>query len=728
MLSNKQIVTVGLTLLCCFTFGTNTNAQSTTWNGNGTDDNFSNPANWTNGLPGLSVAPVFSSLDVDAVAIMDQDWTVANMRLDGSQANLRGPETLTVLNRAFLDSATITLDDGIGFEPENLDVGDFGTGATLIISGSGTTVDSDDVRVGRVQENGTLLISNGAQVNSSDSVIAGLGRNGFISVDGTNTRLLADRFISVGRAGVGNGTLHVLNGGEVITDDFFIGQLASTTSGTVLVSGNQSQLQCSICEIGAEVDSDGELTIEDAGTVSVNNGVFINSRSCLEISEFALLDADFIENSGSIELDNATLVGDVFNEEGGTINVGSFSVANLFNDLDHNGDEIFISISAQLIVFGDYSGMGNFDGPGVVDFEAAVRPGNTASPTRTLFFDGDVTLQSDSMLELEFESSFQNDRLDIEGDLDISGDLQVQTIGGFEFSTEVERNILSIGGTRTGTFDGLPEGAVVGTSGNYELIISYFGGDGNDITIRSQEFDPLVCDAADIEFVNGELLIDGTQGPDDLVVTEIGGMLTIDLDTPAGSCVLINALDSQQVNRIVINGFGGADLIRVDAAIPTLINGGFGADDIFGGTEMNELFGGPGADMICGGPMDDVINAGRGQDTVFALGGDDFVIGGDANDELVGGPGDDELLGGLGADTLSGNGGEDILIGNVGADTLNGGSGDDELSGLGGPDVLLGGGGNDELRGGEGFDTLNGGPGVDTALDNGEVEIGIENS
>ena len=41
---------------------------------------------------------------------------------------------------------------------------------------------------------------------------------------------------------------------------------------------------------------------------------------------------------------------------------------------------------------------------------------------------------------------------------------------------------------------------------------------------------------------------------------------------------------------------------------------------------------------------------------------------------------------------------------------------------------MSGGPGNDNFRGGEGFDSFNGGNGNDTALDNGEVEISIENT
>ena len=38
-----------------------------------------------------------------------------------------------------------------------------------------------------------------------------------------------------------------------------------------------------------------------------------------------------------------------------------------------------------------------------------------------------------------------------------------------------------------------------------------------------------------------------------------------------------------------------------------------------------------------------------------------------------------------------------------------------------------GGPGMDDLTGGEGFDMLDGGSGIDTAVDQGEVEVGIEN-
>ena len=266
---------------------------------------------------------------------------------------------------------------------------------------------------------------------------------------------------------------------------------------------------------------------------------------------------------------------------------------------------------------------------------------------------------------------------------------------------------------------------------------TFFGGSGSrwdttaDETIFFDDFkiyvtdnEPVVVNECpdQIAIVGDELIIRGTQGPDDMIVSQIDGALTVDYNQTCAA-----QFPSSSISRIVISGFGGADFIRTDVTIPTLIAGGFGADEIYGGEGANAIHGGPGGDMIWGGPENDFINAGRGIDTVYALQGDDDIIGGDADDLLMGGSGDDFLMGGLGGDTLLGDAGSDFLVGNVGADTLDGGPGNDELTGLGGPDSLSGGSGNDTIRGGEGFDTINGGDGFDTALDNGEIEISIEN-
>ena len=252
----------------------------------------------------------------------------------------------------------------------------------------------------------------------------------------------------------------------------------------------------------------------------------------------------------------------------------------------------------------------------------------------------------------------------------------------------------------------------------YVRVGGYFGAQGN--VSLNLDFEADLCSF--MELVGNELTVNATLGPDNVTVQQFGTLMEVAIND---DCTETFAM--ADVDRVIINGFGGADVIRVTALVPTLINGGFGPDEIFGGPLENDIFGGPGPDLIHGGPMDDVINAGQGQDTVFAFGGNDVIIGGDSNDTLMGGLGDDQIFGGLGLDVLNGQGGNDTLIGNAGADTLDGGANDDILIGHGGPDELFGGPGNDELNGGAGFDILDGGSGIDTAVDQGEVESNIEN-
>lgn len=253
-------------------------------------------------------------------------------------------------------------------------------------------------------------------------------------------------------------------------------------------------------------------------------------------------------------------------------------------------------------------------------------------------------------------------------------------------------------------------------------LIELLAGAEVDELHNSADYRVFNSDVVTSQIIGGVLFVDGTQGPDTIVVSEVGGDLIVDV------AVAGRVFDADIIASVIVNGFGGADeLILSAVTVPTIINGGFGADLVMGSVSVpNDIFGGPGADTIFGGQLDDMINSGRGQDFANAGAGNDFLIGGDASDQLFGGDGDDELLGGLGADELSGGNGADTLVGNTGADRLFGGGGADELSGLGGPDELFGGAGDDQLRGGEGFDILSGGGGSDTALDVGEVETSIE--
>jgi phospholipase/lecithinase/hemolysin len=125
---------------------------------------------------------------------------------------------------------------------------------------------------------------------------------------------------------------------------------------------------------------------------------------------------------------------------------------------------------------------------------------------------------------------------------------------------------------------------------------------------------------------------------------------------------LVRQLDASAVDRVVMFGLGGNDILHAASlAIPVELDGGAGNDQLYGG-EAN-----------------DILRGGAGNDTLWGLAGNDWLFGEAGNDTLRGGTGDDTLGGGAGNDLLYGDAGNDWLFGGPGKNTLHGGAGDDWL-------------------------------------------------
>jgi Ca2+-binding RTX toxin-like protein len=128
------------------------------------------------------------------------------------------------------------------------------------------------------------------------------------------------------------------------------------------------------------------------------------------------------------------------------------------------------------------------------------------------------------------------------------------------------------------------------------------------------------------------------------------------------------------IDRIVVDLFGGADMLAVSPELDTVTNTvkmritarlGGGPDRATDGSGATDLWlGGPGRDSLDTGP---------------------------AGDRLKGGPGVDRLWSGAGPDALFGGGRSDLLFGQAGPDVMHGGPGS-----------------HDRCRGGPGRDFANG--------------------
>ena len=277
----------------------------------------------------------------------------------------------------------------------------------------------------------------------------------------------------------------------------------------------------------------------------------------------------------------------------------------------------------------------------------------------------------------------------------------------------------------------------------------------NDTLLGGQSSDRIVGGGG-VDFINGNLgddylegsgLIFGEDGADRIfagrhAATTVRGGEGADNITA----------ESNVVDRIVIHGDGGNDLIsgststlleiyggdgndRVtitqDPSTPSraqIFDMGSGTDTVTAGSGADTIDGGDGADSLSGAGGANLIRGGAGADRITVEGpgaGRNTIDGGDDNDTITGGASVDSILGGQGDDSISDSGGNDnILDGGDGADrfgvtagshTVLGGLGDDTLDAVGALRVSVDGGdGADSLRGSRNADTIAGGIGADT--------------
>ncbi len=93
------------------------------------------------------------------------------------------------------------------------------------------------------------------------------------------------------------------------------------------------------------------------------------------------------------------------------------------------------------------------------------------------------------------------------------------------------------------------------------------------------------------------------------------------------------------------------------------IEGGWGADTIFGSDLPDRIFGHMGDDDICGMGGSDHIEGGWGDDTICGGTGGDYIDGDAGKDELLGNEGDDHIIGGDGQDSvIDGGAGSDKIV------------------------------------------------------------------
>jgi Ca2+-binding RTX toxin-like protein len=186
----------------------------------------------------------------------------------------------------------------------------------------------------------------------------------------------------------------------------------------------------------------------------------------------------------------------------------------------------------------------------------------------------------------------------------------------------------------------------------------FFGGSAIDHVFDSSGSDAIRLGAgADVyNAIRGTAVDTGADGRD-----KIDGGKGIDVYDASGATasLLINLDRKAHTDTTVV--------MRIAADTATDQGAGeIGTDKL---TKIETVQGGGGADIIFGSQSADQLVGNGEDDHLFGLGGNDRLDGGALNDRLFGGAGADTLFGGTGSDHLTGGKGKDILYGGDGTDT-----------------------------------------------------------
>ena len=336
------------------------------------------------------------------------------------------------------------------------------------------------------------------------------------------------------------------------------------------------------------------------------------------------------------------------------------------------------------------------------------------------------------------------DNASVVGTLDMDA-LQVESINATDITTDSVFDGSAVVGSRIIVNSGQGNDTLIGSVLNDILR----GRDGDDVLQGGDGADTLEGDRGADSLIGGpgndalwsdssDILIDGGEGTDILVVEPQSGNVNIDL----------GASGIERINNNVSvqdRGPGNDTYDASTAAVGTDIYAGWGDDTLIGGDFNDVLRGQDGDDTIVGGPGNDTIVGAEGADAMSGgIGNDRFttvnikegdtVNGGDGTDTVVFAIQTDDLTvdfsamevevietGGVGDDVYDARGKTDIRVnvGNAGTgedtffgselnDTFQGRDDNDLIEGNGGGDNLQGQGGDDILRGGDGNDILYG--------------------
>lgn len=586
MLSRIVILALG----AIFLFQTQANAQiETNWIFNPGSANFSNPANWTDGIPGISDTAIFDIEGTAYSVVMDMNVGVDELDHVSGECSLFGPSKLTVASRLELDSAFFGVGQSCTLAGLNgLSVGVNNTGNLTVVSGSLLDIE-DDIVLGEDENTTGLLNSRPGTTVNSDTMIVGAGGTGTLLASGntvTHDELVigdladADGLVEIDAGATvsndctivgmsGRGDICMDSNAELFTNEIICGNNLGGVGAIVLIG--DGSIEAGDVTLGLE--GDGVILMGNGSFCcdTVDIGVMPSSQGGIGVAE----NADFVCGQLNVGLQG---VGELLIRDSGSISALEITI--------NDGSTVCFQDSASVAILQASNGI---VAEGLIKFESGF-----------CRITGDVTLQGDGEIETVEATTIsqiigdlhheglevyinQGAYLEIAGEYSGAGEIDgggnVLFLGAvtpgpgpqvvdYDVQVALRPNSdlkIEIGGTQLGQYDRLNVGGDLTLSGG-ELSVAVING-----------FVPEPGDSFVIADVDGN--IDGTFGglPSNSIFTSDDGFeFEIVYDTDSDQVVLIAQEPAILLGDVNMDGI--VNLLDVAPFVAAITTGTFVAE------------------------------------------------------------------------------------------------------------------------------------------------------
>lgn len=417
-----------------------------------------------------------------------------------ASSDITGPGSLNLVQATHHGSVDI---GGDAFLYGTTIDGDFAVAGDLTLSGSGGTFSGTPATVG------------------GNATVARMGGTGDVSIAGLFTwDLSAGPSMSGTGKTIANGGMHITGteAGYLLQRTIENAGVAVFDAGTirVLPGAVLRNLPGASFEIRNDVDFERIFSADAGGNPLIDNqGTFLKSTGAGATS---LSEIPF-HNSGTVEVQTGTLVFGSYTQTAGVT-------------LLNGGD---ISSALLNIQAGSVQGSGQVFGP--VLNGGQVRPG--FSPGK-IDVSQNYVQTSAGAFDVELgglSAGTQFDQLKVTGTVTLAGALDVSVINGFAPNLNDQFMIIDNDQQDSviGTFAGLAEEALVTATSGRQFLISYVGGDGNDVVLTYINSPPVMTNPG-TQAVDEESLLSFT-----LVAVDPGDTLTYSIQSGLQTGMSLNA-------------------------------------------------------------------------------------------------------------------------------------------------------------------------------------------